>query len=67
MEFSNEEWELWTWREVSRALKVSRSWIYANVESGHLSFPWFRGHPRRGVHVHDGEASTAEVQPGVQG
>jgi len=36
MEFSNEEWELWTWREVSRALKVSRSWIYANVESGHL-------------------------------
>jgi len=35
MEFSNEEWELWTWREVSRALKVSRSWIYANVESGH--------------------------------
>jgi excisionase family DNA binding protein len=36
MEFSNEEWELWTWREVARALKVSRSWIYAKVESGHL-------------------------------
>ena len=34
MEFSNEEWELWTWREVARALKVSRSWIYAKVESG---------------------------------
>src|SRR3974390_706994 len=35
MGFSNEEWELWTWREVARALKVSRSWIYARVESGH--------------------------------
>ena len=31
-----------------------------------LSFPWFRGNPRRGVHVHDGETTTAEVQPGVQ-
>jgi excisionase family DNA binding protein len=36
MGFSNQEWELWTWREVARALKVSRSWIYAKVESGHL-------------------------------
>ena len=36
MGFSNEEWELWTWREVARALKVSRSWIYAKAESGHL-------------------------------
>jgi excisionase family DNA binding protein len=36
MGFSNEEWELWTWREVARALKVSRSWIYAKVESGDL-------------------------------
>ncbi len=36
MGFSNEEWELWTWREVALALKVSRSWIYAKVESGYL-------------------------------
>lgn len=33
---SIEEWELWTWREVARALKVSRSWIYAKAESGEL-------------------------------
>ena len=33
---STEEWELWTWREVARALKVSRSWIYARAESGEL-------------------------------
>lgn len=32
----NEEWELWTWREVSAALKVSRSWVYARAESGEL-------------------------------
>jgi len=32
----NEEWELWTWREVAQALKVSRSWIYAKVERGDL-------------------------------
>ena len=34
MEPSVEEWELWTWREVARALKVSRSWVYAKAESG---------------------------------
>ena len=33
---STEEWELWTWREVARALKVSRSWIYARAQSGEL-------------------------------
>ncbi len=33
---STEEWELWTWREVARALKVSRSWIYAKAETGEL-------------------------------
>jgi excisionase family DNA binding protein len=33
---SIEEWELWTWREVARTLKVSRSWIYAKAESGEL-------------------------------
>ncbi len=33
---STEEWELWTWREVARALKVSRSWIYAKAGSGEL-------------------------------
>jgi predicted DNA-binding transcriptional regulator AlpA len=32
----NEGWELWTWREVSRALKASRSWVYAKAESGEL-------------------------------
>ena len=31
-----EEWELWTWREVATALKVSRSWVYAKAESGVL-------------------------------
>jgi excisionase family DNA binding protein len=36
MGHSTEEWELWTWREVARALKVSRSWIYARAESGEL-------------------------------
>jgi excisionase family DNA binding protein len=36
MGISTEEWELWTWREVARALKVSRSWIYAKAESGDL-------------------------------
>ena len=36
MGHSTEEWELWTWREVSRALKVSRSWIYARAQSGDL-------------------------------
>lgn len=36
MAHSTEEWELWTWREVARALKVSRSWIYAKAESGEL-------------------------------
>ena len=30
------EWELWTWREVARALKVSRSWVYAKAERGEL-------------------------------
>jgi excisionase family DNA binding protein len=30
------EWELWTWREVARALKVSRSWVYAKAETGEL-------------------------------
>ena len=34
MGHSTEEWELWTWREVARALKVSRSWVYAKAESG---------------------------------
>jgi excisionase family DNA binding protein len=29
-------WELWTWREVARALKVSRSWVYARAETGEL-------------------------------
>jgi excisionase family DNA binding protein len=33
---STEEWELWTWREVARALKVSRSWVYARAERGDL-------------------------------
>jgi excisionase family DNA binding protein len=33
---STEEWELWTWREVARALKVSRSWVYAKAERGEL-------------------------------
>lgn len=32
-----------------------------------MSFPWFRGHLRSGVHVHDGETTTAEIQPRVQG
>jgi excisionase family DNA binding protein len=32
----NPEWELWTWREVARALRVSRSWVYAKAESGEL-------------------------------
>jgi excisionase family DNA binding protein len=36
METSTEEWELWTWREVATALKVSRSWVYAKAESGVL-------------------------------
>ena len=36
MSQSTEEWELWTWREVARALKVSRSWIYARAQSGKL-------------------------------
>jgi excisionase family DNA binding protein len=36
MRSSSEEWELWTWREVARALKVSRSWIYAKAGSGEL-------------------------------
>jgi excisionase family DNA binding protein len=30
------EWELWTWREVARALKASRSWVYAAAERGEL-------------------------------
>ncbi len=30
----SEEWELWTWREVAKALKVSRSWVRARVGSG---------------------------------
>jgi excisionase family DNA binding protein len=33
---STEDWELWTWREVARALKVSRSWVYAKAERGEL-------------------------------
>ena len=36
MERPNDFWELWTWREVARALKVSRSWVYAKAESGEL-------------------------------
>jgi excisionase family DNA binding protein len=32
----SEEWELWTWREVAKALKVSRSWVYARAGSGEL-------------------------------
>ena len=32
----SEEWELWTWREVAKALKVSRSWVYAKASSGEL-------------------------------
>ena len=32
----NEEWELWTWREVAQRLKVSRSWVYAKAETGEL-------------------------------
>ncbi|HTP27773.1 MAG TPA: helix-turn-helix domain-containing protein [Anaeromyxobacteraceae bacterium] len=35
-EHSTEDWELWTWREVARALKVSRSWVYAKAERGEL-------------------------------
>ena len=31
-----EEWELWTWREVAKALKVSRSWVYAKAERGEV-------------------------------
>jgi excisionase family DNA binding protein len=31
-----EDWELWTWRDVARALKVSRSWVYARASSGEL-------------------------------
>jgi excisionase family DNA binding protein len=33
---STEDWELWTWREVAWALKVSRSWVYAKAERGEL-------------------------------
>ena len=36
MRISSDEWELWTWREVARALKVSRSWVYAKAERGEL-------------------------------
>jgi excisionase family DNA binding protein len=36
MDHSTAEWELWTWRDVARALKVSRSWIYARAQSGEL-------------------------------
>ena len=36
MERSKDFWELWTWREVARALKVSRSWVYAKAERGEL-------------------------------
>jgi len=36
MRVSSDEWELWTWREVARALKVSRSWVYAKAERGEL-------------------------------
>ena len=36
MERPNDFWELWSWREVARALKVSRSWVYAKAESGEL-------------------------------
>ena len=36
MERPNDFWELWTWREVAQALKVSRSWVYAKAESGEL-------------------------------
>jgi excisionase family DNA binding protein len=32
----NEEWELWTGREVAKALKVSRSWVCARAGSGEL-------------------------------
>jgi predicted DNA-binding transcriptional regulator AlpA len=36
MDAQREDWELWTWREVSRALKASRSWVYAAAERGEL-------------------------------
>lgn len=36
MGLSTEEWELWTWREVARALRVSRSWVYAKAMCGEL-------------------------------
>jgi excisionase family DNA binding protein len=32
----NAERELWTWREVAKRLKVSRSWVYAKAGSGEL-------------------------------
>ncbi|HET6981100.1 MAG TPA: transposase [Myxococcaceae bacterium] len=28
-----------------------------------LSLPWFRGHLRRGVHVHDGERTRRKFSP----
>ncbi|HEY3586189.1 MAG TPA: helix-turn-helix domain-containing protein [Myxococcaceae bacterium] len=36
MEPATEVWELWTWREVATALKVSRSWVYAKAGTGEL-------------------------------
>ncbi len=36
MRISSDEWELWTWREVARALKASRSWVYAKAACGEL-------------------------------
>lgn len=36
MSAPTEEWQLWTWREVTRALKVSRAWVYAKAQCGTL-------------------------------
>jgi excisionase family DNA binding protein len=36
MPISSDEWELWTWREVARALKASRSWVYSKAARGEL-------------------------------
>ena len=36
MERPHDFWELWTWREVAQALKVSRFWVYAKAARGQL-------------------------------
>jgi excisionase family DNA binding protein len=59
-----ETWELWTWREVCRVLKVSRSWVYAKAESGDL--PSLRIGGGRGSLRFDPVAIQKFVSQGVQ-